>query len=422
MLVVNAEANVGEVAKGNEKTQSHVFMCFYLTASDWEAITDNAKEFMAKVRIILKRALMDGVIYPDEETLVSIVATCAVANRITPTATQFAQWVAQARAAKKDLRKSVQSKLMPMKQYPQDVSVFLAAHGDRYDADDQPVTSKIDHNEVRQMVVEMPWRITHSSLRPSCMKLDMRGSQGGAMLPLANGVNPMMQQLASMMSQALTGRGFQPSAGGLQPAHTRLPLALQDGSLYETPPPPPGGAANPPPSVEQGGATDTRRDETGDHTKPKGSPATSIDAILKALEDSKQKKRDRTDDADSADSAAAAKPKRQRKATGKAKAEAKKGKSTHASTCDVPALKKTHGFVKGCKDAAPKCPSKEDTMTWNGIRIYVKPAQKYVRCVPFGLRYDVKFHFKGSGGVKGVWPDVIKYCRDPAYPSHFDKK
>ena len=60
------------------------------------------------------------------------------------------------------------------------------------------------------------------------------------------------------------------------------------------------------------------------------------------------------------------------------------------------AIKKSLGYVKGGPPEGVATPdlTVDGALTYNGCRIYIKPAAKTMRVVPFSLRYDRKF----------VWP------------------
>jgi hypothetical protein len=270
-------------------------------------------------------------------------------------------------------------------------------------------------------------------------------------LPSTNG-GQLMQQLATLTHQA----NVQQDQGRMQTYRPRRSvLALADGPLHDSPPvtkPSPGETSGGAASSEGLGSVPPHVDDRkeGGHTpaKPHNSDQRSIVSILSDLKTAKNLKRDHESDSDceaevskptatkaakktadvplavAATAVAAAKGKATSKAAPKAKATPKAtatpAKKHDKGKPDTAALKAVWGFVKGYKGAPPNCPVAETTITWNGIRIYVKPAKKEVRCVPFGIRYDRKWSWKVGPNAKSVWPDVIKWCRTPSYPSHFD--
>jgi len=90
-------------------------------------------------------------------------------------------------------------------------------------------------------------------------------------------------------------------------------------------------------------------------------------------------------------------------------------------------VKRRLGFIKGGPKKGPPTPDLKNggAISWNGCRIYIKPDHKTMRVVPLTLRYDKKFTWPSKSDGKNaseVWATVVKYCRDPSYPCHFEER
>ena len=90
-------------------------------------------------------------------------------------------------------------------------------------------------------------------------------------------------------------------------------------------------------------------------------------------------------------------------------------------------VKRRLGFIKGGPKKGPPTPDlkNDGAISWNGSRIYIKPDHKTMRVVPLTLRYDKKFTWPSKSDGKNaseVWATVVKYCRDPSYPCHFEER
>ena len=218
--------SAGSVSSGPTSTpkasvQTHVSMHQYLTRNDWSTLMDTSTTSQDKLHTVINRSLQIGLCNPSELSTVSIIAVITTAARVSLSAEENHELLKEYKRINKLRRVGAKQTLVS---FSSSISDFLSVHGDRYDADDQPIPCPINLEEIEKKRLSIAARRTHKTLQATSDK-SFHMPAGGSMMHC-------MQQCMSVMMDQMSNKRKEPSIQFLQPRresharHEQTPLAL----------------------------------------------------------------------------------------------------------------------------------------------------------------------------------------------------
>ena len=222
------------------KPQEHLWMHRYLTAKDWDVLTDRAINFGIKIDRMVKRASAIGLLSMQETTAKHITSVIIVASAQPCDLPQSYDRLLEVKMCFQRMRQHRPESVKPtMTRFPCDVIEFCISYPTAYLADEMPVESQVDEQTVRELATAMPARKTHACLHANPMSAMMKGGRMSATHGL-DWLVPLAQALASKSPDrvplTMTGSGASSAtgtaAGGLAAGslerQPNMPLALKD--------------------------------------------------------------------------------------------------------------------------------------------------------------------------------------------------
>ena len=189
------------------KTQTHNFMCNYLTETQWTKLLKEGTTWTACIEVLAQAAVDIGMTCPRELTITQMIALIQCAKRVELEPNQsYARGEDLKLLIKAKTKNQRKIKFEDMKVYPEDVSDFINIYPDAFSINDPPVPSRIDANQVAERAMLSP-------TRKSSRKLTIKSSGSQSSCPTA----PLISAMAAMDNpQAMMGAMCQFIMSGMQ--------------------------------------------------------------------------------------------------------------------------------------------------------------------------------------------------------------
>ena len=152
------------------KPQEHLWFHRYLTAKDWDVLTNRAINFGIKIDRIVKRAFAIGLLSMQEATAKHLTAVLIVASGEPCDLPTSYHRSMEVKSCFKRMRQHRQDSAKPtLAKFPSEITEFLCSFPNAYPSGEPPIDSKLDEQTLRDFAMAMPARRTHSSMTSGTM-------------------------------------------------------------------------------------------------------------------------------------------------------------------------------------------------------------------------------------------------------------
>jgi hypothetical protein len=197
------ESAVDELAApktaGAHPQQTHEYMSAYLTAEDWNVLSDNALKNEDRLNKLVDRCLSIVLLYPSELTVKSIVGLLVAANAGSLTPAESHALILTFKSKLKARRNHVSCLFSAPRTYAADAKAFATNCKDAYGEAGLPVDCPIPVDKLRSAVNSIPVRRTNSALAQNTSAEQMQPQRAAGQPQVDSTLQMILQAFAQQL-------------------------------------------------------------------------------------------------------------------------------------------------------------------------------------------------------------------------------